>query len=55
MVMKLGLSHVERGSQVKDFENKVPYLGSYLRLREMKLQEDGESNLMLSYMHVSFT
>ena len=38
--------------RLRVFENKVgPYLGRYLGLREMKLQENGESYIMLSYMH----
>ena len=31
-------------------EKKV-HLGKYLGIREIKLQEDGESYIMLSYMH----
>ena len=37
--------------RLRVFENKVRYLGKYLGLREIKLQENGESYMMLSYMH----
>ena len=37
--------------RLREFENKVPYLGRYLRLRKTKLQANGESYTMLSYMH----
>ena len=35
--------------RLRVFENKVPR--RYLGLRETKLQENGESYIMLSYMH----
>ena len=37
--------------RLRVFENKVAYLGRYLGLRKTKLQENGESYIMLSYMH----
>ena len=37
--------------RLRMFESKVDYLGRSLGLREMKLQEHGESYIMLSYMH----
>ena len=30
----------------------MKYFGRYLDLRETKLQENGESHIMLSYMHI---
>ena len=36
--------------RLRVFENKV-YLGRYLELRKTKLQENGESYTILSYMH----
>ena len=37
--------------RLRVFEKKVQYLGSYLGLGLVKLQENGESYTMLSYMH----
>ena len=50
MAVKL-VSRRERGAQVKVFENKVACFGRYLGVIEMKLWENGESCIMLSYMH----
>ena len=37
--------------RLRVFENKVGYLARYLGLRKTKLQENGESYIILSYMH----
>ena len=49
MVVKLGLSRSERN--VGSGCSRINYLGRYLGLSEMKLQENGESYIMMSNMH----
>ena len=48
MVVKLGLTLRE---EHRFRLSRINYLRRYLGLRVMKLQENGESYIMLSYMH----
>ena len=53
MAVKLGLSPWVRSTGYEC--SRIKYLGRYLGLGEMKLQGNGESYIMLSYMHCSYS